>query len=309
MLTNLFSKSRPINYFIIAVALLLVYFLNLFTDFSWMTSDFSLIQQIGLFFVLVFTVFIVQFITYKSQLSTQNYYSMFFYTSFFILFSTILDNNKVIMANFFILLALRRIFSLHSLRDTKQKIFDASFWILVASLFHFWSILFIILLYFSILWFVSEDYKNWFIPFVALFSVTILFYTFTLYADISFIVYWKDHVVVSFDFTYFENVYQNIALALFTSIACLFSFSQVLEMRNLPVSSHAFYNRILVCFLIGVGIYVISDHKMNSLLVYTFFPLSILGANYIERLEKNWMKEFSLVSVLGISVWIYITQL
>lgn len=309
MLTNLFSKSRPINFILIAAALLLVYFLNLLTDLYWLTNGFSLFKKVGLFVVLGLSVFLVQFITYKNQLSSKNFYSMFFYTSFFILFSSILDNNKVILANFFILLALRRIFSLYSLRDTKQKIFDASFWILVASLFHFWSILFFILLYFAILWFVSEDYRNWFIPFVALFTVNILFFTYTQYADISFFTYWKEHIVVSFDFTYFENVYQNIALALFTSIACLFSFSQVLEMRNMPVNSLAFYNRILVCFLIGVAIYILSANKMNSMLVYTFFPLSILGGNYMERLEKNWMKELTLVSVLGISIWIYITQL
>lgn len=309
MLTNLFSKSRPINYFLITIALLLVYLVNLFTDFSWSTSSFSLVNKIILFLVLGLSVFVVQFITFKNQLANQNLYSLFFYTCFFILFSTILDNNEVIVANFFVLLALRRIFSLHSLRDVKQKIFDAAFLILIASLFHFWSILFIILLYFAILWFVSEDYRNWFIPFISLFSVTILFYTYTLYADISFINYWKDHAVVSFNFTYFENIYQNIALALFTSIACLFAFSQVLEIRKLPISLHAIYNLLLVSFLVGVSIYVFSDHKMNSLLVYTFFPLSILGANYMERLAKNWMKELTLVSVLGISIWIFITQL
>ena len=309
MLTNLFSKSRPINYFLITIALLLVYLVNLFTDFSWSTSSFSLVNKIILFLVLGLSVFVVQFITFKNQLANQNLYSLFFYTCFFILFSTILDNNEVIVANFFVLLALRRIFSLHSLRDVKQKIFDAAFLILVASLFHFWSILFIMLLCFAILWFVSEDYRNWFIPFISLFSVSILFYTYTLYADISFINYWKDHAVVSFNFTYFENIYQNIALALFTSIACLFAFSQVLEIRKLPISLHAIYNLLLVSFLVGVSIYVLSDHKMNSLLVYTFFPLSILGANYMERLAKNWMKELTLVSVLGISIWIFITQL
>lgn len=309
MLTNLFSKSRPINYLLITAALLLVYLVNMFTDLSWLTSDFSLFNKIVLFFVLGLSVLIVQFITYKNQLANQNLYSLFFYASFFILFSSILDNNKVILANFFVLLALRRIFSINSLRNVKQKIFDAAFFILIASLFHFWSILFIVLLYFAILWLVSDDYRNWFIPVVALFSVSILFYTYTLYSDISFFEYWKDHIVVGFEFTYFENVYQNIALALFTSISCLFAFSQVLELRNLPVSAHFVYNKILVCFLIGAAIYVLSDHKMNSLLVYTFFPLSILGANYIERLAKNWMKELTLVSVLGISIWIFITQL
>lgn len=309
MLTNLFSKSRPVNYFLITLALLLVYLVNLFADFSWITDNYSFFKKIVLFIVLGLSVFMVQFINFKNQLSDQNFYSLFFYTSFFILFSSILNNNKIIIANFFVLMALRRIFSMHSLRDTKQKIFDAAFWILIASLFHFWSILFIILLYFAILWFVSEDYRNWFIPLIALFTVSVLFYTYGLYSDISFIGYWQEHIVLSFNFDYFTNVYQNIAIALFTSIACLFAFSQVVELRNLPINAHAVYNKILICFLLGVGIYMLSNNKNNSLLVYTFFPLAVLGANYVERLPKMWMKEVTLASVLVISLGIFFLQL
>jgi len=309
MLTNLFSKSRPINYLLIISALLLVYLTNLFTDFSWLTNNYSFLKKIFLFIILGLSVFLVQFITYKNQLSNQNFYSLFFYTSFFVLFPSILDNNKVIVANFLILLALRRVFSLHSLMNSKQKIFDATFLVLIASLFHFWSILFIVLIYFAIFRFVYEDYRNWFIPLIALFVVSILFYTYTLYFNISFLDYWLAHAQISFDFTYFENVYQNVALALFTSIACLFAFSQVLALGNLPINAHAIYNKILVCFLVGAAVYILSNSKNNSLLVYTFFPLAILGANYVERLPKKWMKETTLASVLVISLWIFIMQL
>jgi hypothetical protein len=45
------------------------------------------------------------------------------------------------------LLALRRLISLQSMKASKEKIFDASLWVFIASLFHFWSILFIVLIF------------------------------------------------------------------------------------------------------------------------------------------------------------------
>lgn len=309
MLTNLFQKSKPISYILIALTLFVVYALNLVSDASWSTDWYGIIRKISLFGMIVVSVFLVQFINYKNKLSYQNVYALFFYTSFLILFSTYFDNAKVIVANLMVLFALRRIISMTTLKNMKLKIFDAAFWILLASLFHFWTILFLFLLYFAIIAYGSSDYRNWLIPLIALFVVSILFYTYCLFAEIPFIEYWQNHFNVSFDFSYFENVYQNIALAVFTSIAVLFAAAQVLDLRNIPLSSHTIYNKILICFLVGAAIYIISDHKNNSYLVFTFFPLAVLGANYVERLPKKWMKEAVLGTIAGISLLIFAVQL
>lgn len=309
MLTNLFQKSKPISYILIALTLLVVYALNLVADASWSTDAYGIVRQIGLFGMVVVSVLLVQFINYKNKLSNQNLYALYFYTSFLILFSTYFDNAKVIVANLMILLALRRIFSMTSLLNMKLKIFDAAFWILIAALFHFWTIAFLILLYFAIIAYGSADYRNWLIPLIALFVVSILFYTYCLFTGIDFLTYWQNHFNISFNFSYFENVYQNMALALFASIAVLFAIAQVLDLRNIPLNSHIIYNKILICFLVGAVIYIISDHKNNSYLVFTFFPLAVLGANYVERLPKKWMKETVLGTVAGISLLLFALQL
>ncbi len=308
MLTNLFQKSKPISYVLIALALLIVYVLNLSNNLSWASDSYGVVKKIGLFIIVVSSVLLVQFINYKNKLSSQNVYALFFYTCFLILFSTYFGNTNIIIANILLLLALRRIFSMTSLANLKLKIFDATLWILLASLFHFWAICFLILLYFSIIWYCSSDYRNWLIPLVALFVVGVLFYTYCLFTDTSFLAYWQHHFSISFNFSYFENVYQNIALAIFASIAVLFAVAQVLDLRNIPLNSHIVYNKILVCFLVGASIYIVSDQKNNSYLVFTFFPLAVLGANYVERLPKKWMKETVLGSVLGISLLLFLCQ-
>src|SRR5690606_36426599 len=171
MLASVFNKSRPINYALIGIFLVLVYFLYLSKDTYWTQSYFLIAQKAGLFLVLTFSVFLVNFITRKNNLSRDNTYAMFLFVVFMVLFPTTLVNTNVIISNFFILLALRRLVSLQSLITPKEKIFDASFWIFLAALFHFWSIIYILLVFISIVFHVSRDYRNWLIPFIAFFAV------------------------------------------------------------------------------------------------------------------------------------------
>src|SRR5690554_6158568 len=102
MLTNLFSKSRPIGYIAIGLLLLVVYFLQLISDLSWLQSPTAVIEKIILFFAVVFSVLLIQFITVKNNLAVNNLYSLFFYACFLIIFPTYFDDSELIIANLLI---------------------------------------------------------------------------------------------------------------------------------------------------------------------------------------------------------------
>lgn len=308
MLTHLLKKSRPISFIIIGIGLLIIYCIDIFGDTTWSKNAYGLVTKLILFCLIVLSVLLVQFINYKNKLSRQNVFALYFYACFLVLFSTYFDNTKIIISNFLVLLALRRIFSMNSLLQLKSKIFDAALWISFATLFHFWNILFFALLYFSIIWYCSNDYRNWLIPVISASIVGFLFYVLSLYTPIDFTAFWESSVTVSFNFSYFDNVFQNIALAIFSSIALLFTAAQLLNLRNIPLSSHIIYNKILVCFLIGASIYILSENKNNSFLVFTFFPLSVLGANFVERSSNKTFKEVVLAGMLLLSLFIFVSQ-
>ncbi|HLW62082.1 MAG TPA: DUF6427 family protein [Flavobacterium sp.] len=309
MLTNLFSKSRPIGYVIIGLLLLAVYFLQLISDLNWMQSPAAVVEKIFLFFAVVFSVLLIQFITVKNHLAVNNLYSLFLYACFLILFPTYFDDSELIISNFLILLALRRIISLQSLKMPKIKIFDACLWIFMATLFESWTILYFILVYLAIIWYVSEDYRHWILPFVALFVVTVLFYTYSIFADFDFIAFWINKYDVGFNFSYFDNVYQNIAIAFFATIAVFFTTNQLLHLKNIPANQLNLYKNIVLCFIIGAAIYIIAPEKSNGLLVFTFFPLSIIGGNFITRTENQWIKETVLSLILGFSLLLFLLKL
>lgn len=309
MLTNLFSKSRPIGYVAIGLLLLLTYFIHLISDLKWLQSPAVIIEKSFLFVVVAFSVLLIQFITVKNYLAVNNLYSLFLYACFLILFPTFYDDSQLILANLLVLLALRRIISLQTLNEPKIKIFDASLWIFVATLFESWTILYFLMIYLAVIWYVNQDYRNWIIPFIALITVTILFYTYSLFYNIDLVEFWTDKYDVGFNFSYFENIYQNLALSFFASIAVLFTVYQLTNLKSIATNQVTLYKNIVLCFLIGVVIYVISPEKSNGLLVFTFFPLSIIGGNFIAQTPNKWVKEAILATILGVSLLLFLLKL
>src|SRR5690606_34010767 len=132
MITTIFSKSRPFNYILVTALLILCFFLYQLKDITTVNSGIELATKGVLLLLLVASLFISNFITKKNGLSKDNTFPFLFFFSFLILFPTTLGNTSLIISNFFVLLALRRLISLQSLVTPKEKIFDASLWIFIA---------------------------------------------------------------------------------------------------------------------------------------------------------------------------------
>lgn len=309
MLASIFSKTRPINYIMLTLLIVTGYSLFIGLDASIEWTTFEMVKRGSVLLLLLLMMYVSQFIVSRNRLVDDSAYVPLIFTSFLFIFPTSFENVRVVIASYFILLALRRIFSLHSLKQSKEKLFDASLWICVASLFHFWSILYFVLLFYAIAFFGAKDYRNWIIPLVALSGATIFLCLYSLIQDIHFLDWWMDRVQVGFDFMYFDNVFQNIALAVFVSIALLYAVSQALAIKSKPYNMQNTYKKIILSFLIGAVIYIISADKSNGLLLFTFFPLAILGANYIEGIPQRWRKEANVYSIFVIGLFFYLVQL
>ena len=309
MLASIFSKTRPINYLLLGSTLILFYVLYLLTDSAWASDPLTLGVKVAILLLLAGSTLLVGFVTQRNTLTRTNSYALLLFLMFLLLFPTLLSNTKVVVANFFLLLALRRLISLQSLISPKEKIFDASFWIIAAALFHFWCIIYLVLVFISIVFHVSRDYRNWIIPFVACAAVAIIYMMFGLMVGHGLFEQLLDEMMPSFNFMYFENIYQNIALSLFAPVAALFVVPYTFSISSKPLNLQSGHKKILYSFLIGVGIYILSNHKNNSFLAFTFAPLAIMGANFIEGQESKWVREAIVWSVVVICVLIFLLQL
>jgi Family of unknown function (DUF6427) len=309
MITSLFRKSTPLNYSIVIIGVLFFFFLYQFKHISSDNSWQNLIEKCIILGTIFASLFVVNFIIKKNGLSKDSAYTVLFYLLFLLFFPSVLDNFNLIISNFCILLALRRLLSLQSLKSPKEKIFDASLWVFIASLFHFWSILFIIIVFISILFHVARDYRNWFLPFIAFFTTATIFVLASLFFNISWIANLLKQIKIDLKLDYFTNNYQNLALSLYATVSLFFIASLLLSMSNRPLILHPTYKKIISAFVIGVLIYIVSPNKSNDLLLFTIAPLAIITTSHIEMAQVKWQQEVVLSFLILGSFFIYFTQL
>jgi hypothetical protein len=309
MITSVFKKSTPINYTLIVIAVFCFFFTYQFRQPNWTASLFTIGQKIGLLAVIGASFFLTNFIAKKNALTKDSSYPLLFFFLMLCLFPSVWDNYNLIISNFFLLLASRRLVSLQTLKAPKEKIFDASLWIFIASLFHFWAILFILLVYISIIFHVSRDYRNWLIPFVALFFTAIVFVFYSLLIDKTAIDYYLSEQVINTGIDYFQNDFQNIALSIFVVFVVFFGFSSVFTLTSKPLNMQASYKKIIFSLLIGGVIYFISPNKNNDVLVFTFFPLAIMATNFIENSQNKIQQEIVLAVSIILSFFCFFSQL
>lgn len=309
MITSVFRKSSPINYTIVVLLTLILFLTVQLKHGVWQASSLNLVTSIGIIIVIFASLFLCNFIVKKNGLTKNSSYSILFFVLFLMFYPSIFTNFKFLISNFFILLALRRLISLQTLKAPKEKIFDAALWVFVAALFHFWAILFIILVYISIFFHVSRDYRNWLIPFVSLFATAVIYTFVALVVEKHFIANLSDLPVVDFKMNYFKNTNENLAIAMFSVVAVYFLFSKMLSLTNRPLVLQASYKKVILAFIIGVIIFIISPNKNNDLLVFTFFPLAVMATNNIEYSKNKIHQEVVLAVTIILALIGFFAQL
>jgi len=309
MITSLFKKSTPINYAFIF--LMLLFFFGVY-QFHQVESVFSigfLIKKALIITVLIASFFTANFIIKKNGLSKDSAYMILYYLLLLLFFPSVMNNLDLIISNFFIILALRRLISLQSPKTPKEKIFDASLWVFVASLFHFWSILFLILVFISILFHTARDYRTWFLPFIAFFIATVIFILIDLVFDKSLIIHLIEKTSRDFQINYFANNYQNIAISLFATLSLYFTFYLVFTISNRPIVLHSAYKKIIAAFFIGIAVFLISPNKSNDILIFTFTPLAFMITLFTETPQSKVKSELTIAIVILSSLFAFFSQL
>jgi hypothetical protein len=309
MITTFFRKSTPINY--VFTVLLMIFFFTFYQlNAVNITQNLGNIYEKALIITLLLSsLFLVNFIVKKNGLTKNSSYTILFFILYMTLFPSIFGNLKLLLANFFVILAIRRMISLQTLKSPKEKIFDASLWIFIASLFHFWCILFLLVIYVSIIFHVSRDYKNWLIPFISVGIGAIIFVLFSLIFDKNWITHFINQTEMNFQWDYFVNNYKKIALTIFAMFGIYFVFSMMFTVGNKPLVLQASYKKMIVSFFVGVLVFLFSPEKSNAILVFTFLPLSVLSTNNIEYSHNKTYQEIVLFTVAIITISAYFFQL
>ena len=309
MITSIFKKSTPINYSLMGILMILFFFIYQFNSATSINSSVDFLKKFGLLGILFASLFFSNFIVKKNGLTKDSSYTVLFYFILLLFFPKLLNNINLLLANFFIILSMRRLISLQTLKSPKEKIFDASLWIFVASLFHFWAIIFILLVYISIIFHVSRDYRNWLIPFVAFFGVAIFFVFYDVLIDKNAINTYLQKEVMNYKLDYFTSTYQNIAFSVFAVFLLFFIFPFFFAINNKPLNIQGSFKKVLFAVLFGIIIFLISANKSNEILIFTFLPMAIVATSTIEYMQNKIQQEIILFISIACGLFCFFSQL
>ncbi len=294
MLTSFFSKSKPVNYLIVGI-LMIVFFVahHIFTAKTIFTFT-EIAFQIGMLLLYIISMLLVDFVARKNDLTKNNTYKIFLFAIFTFLLPITFLETEILIANFFILLALRRILSLKSHKETQKKIFDAALWISVASCFYFWSFLFTGLLFVAILFIAGNNFKHYLIPFVGMATVIILTNSYTLIVQDAFYTPLDWVGTFGFDFTTYNTKYLWIPISIIIAILVWVIAHHFVDLAKKSKKYKKTTNLILVALGIAVLIALVTPSKNGAELLFMAMPFSVLTANYIEMPKEKVFKEILL---------------
>ena len=296
MITSIFSKSKPINFIIVVVFVVLLFVI---TNYSILFNDLNgAFKSAFKLAVTLFLIFLLDFLISKNNLTQKNSYAIMTLGLLFGMFPQAMKYSDLLLSNLFVLFALRRLISLHSNLQIKKKLFDAGFWIALAALFYFWSILFFALIIVALIYHSQNDIKNTIIPFVGSIVVIILLVIYNIIVYDVFIRPSNFERYSSLEYTAYNSKESILKLTvLFTSfIWILVYFFRTLPEKNKKLRPSYFL--IAWASIIAILVAIISPLKNGSEFLFLFAPFSIIMANYIEVISERWFKEVFVVLLI-----------
>ncbi|MFN3639937.1 MAG: hypothetical protein ACK4UK_03385 [Flavobacterium sp.] len=309
MITSVFGKSRPFNYILITSLFVGFYFLFIAMKTDYLSSGLGWITSLGLLVFLIASFFIANFIAKRNQLSRDNSFAFLFYFTHFLFFPNIFSKPELILASFFILLSLRKIFSMQSMIQLKQKIFDASFWIIMASLFHFPAIFLMVLVFIAIVLHEGSDYRNWLIPIIALITIGVIVVFLSLLFQPDWIQTLSQNMYLGFNLVYPEEFIQQFVLGLYGVFALLFLISLVMTLSKRPLILLSAFKKLIFIFILGLGVIVCSLTLLPEVVVYLFFPVALMATAHTEHSKGNVSNELISVFFVLFGVLVFFLQL
>lgn len=302
MISSFFSKAKPIHLLVVSTLLLVVFLVAKITTLTEVFTVDVFFKQAFLFGVVLASLFVLDFFVSKNNLTKKNSFKILMFGLFVAVLPETLGNSKLLIANLFILLALRRIISLRSRKEIKKKLFDATFWISLATLLFFWASLFYILIFVALVLHAIVDVKNWIIPIVGILAVAIIAASVMIVMDIDFEPYLHGFFDVSFDYTPLNSKRIIIATTLLLSYGVWSAFYFMRNIKHQLKSYKPSFILVIISSLIALLIILVSPYKDGSEFIFLFAPLAIMVSNYLEIIEEKWFKESLIIILIVVSL-------
>ena len=307
MLANFFGKSNPVNFIVIFSIFLGFYLTNSISSISLATLNFSLVLEyiLMLIFFLVFF-FFFNFILSKNKLTLYNSYGFLIFVLLFGFFPDTMSSRHELFLNILVLIYLRRVYSLRSGKDLYKKIFDSGFWLGVLFLIAPKTVLFGILLFLSIWLFQKINFRTLLIPCLGFLAPVLCYVAYFFWFDQTeeFIASFFWYANYNFElFTDSSIFIPTIVLVTLVLISILVKTPKVISISG---NYRNYWILILFNLFIAITILLIQNTLHESQLILLFFPISVILTNWLESIQKPFLKNIFIAALLCTPIILFI---
>jgi len=305
MIANFFSKTKPINTLAIIALLFFIYTLSTVINFQEAFSLTFFFKRVSYFLLLLIILFSVNFIVRKNNLVKDNSYTLLLYVVLIGMFPFSVLDFKLAIINFILLLSYRRIYSLRTQKDTKEKLFDSAFWIGVATIIYPWSILILLLVFLAAYVFDKWTWRNVLIPITGFFCPIIIYTGYLIAVNKPELIEGIFNFDLQFNFNNYNSFKLLVPLAIVVSLMLWAIFPTTLKIIAVNNEFRNSWQLLISHFFILALVILPWPNKNGSELLYLFFPMAIIYTNYLQIVEEGWFKEVFLYSFLTLTIAIY----
>ncbi|MFT5216556.1 MAG: hypothetical protein ACI83H_001684 [Glaciecola sp.] len=291
MITRFFSTSKPIHLVLVSFFVFGLFLVIRFGYYSEGIDSTQILKELVLYSVTILSIFVLSFFVNKNNLTKQNSFKILFFSLLLACIPETIQHGNIIISNVFILFAIRRIISLRSNLSIKKKLFDAAFWIVLASLFYFWSILFLILVFAALIFYSIGQINNWIIPFTGILTVVLIVVCYYILTENSFGDINRYVDGLSFDFSNYNKLSLIISITIILSLGLWALFFYIRKLQDKTRAYRPSFILILIALIIGSTIVILAPNKNGSEFIFLFGPLAIIMTNYIESIKETWFAE------------------
>ncbi|WP_396627738.1 hypothetical protein [Maribacter aquivivus] len=272
-------------------------------------SNVEIAPSIGILTILLFSVFIVDFVVKRNKLTSTNSFAILFFTLLFVVFPETLGDNNAIFTSFFLLLAMRRLLSIKSLKNIKLKIFDASLWICISSVFYEWALLYLLLVFAAIYIYEPKNIRNWLVIISVGFCFFMILYGILVLLDKPNFILEHYDFAIHYDAIFPIKWWTSLKMTLYALFNMALAFSAFVHLSKSGVGKVIVMRLIAFSFVIGLVVNVLVTSENNNAVMITFFPSVIFIVNYLESIKKPKFLELILVSSILIPIIVFVVKL
>lgn len=307
MISSFFSKTKPITYVVLLLFLTAFYFLLQFLENHLSLSSKNLWPQLLAILALILSVFVIDDMVKREKITGQSSFAILFFVLLMLVFPQTLLENEMVWANLFVLLSIKKLLEAKEAKNLKHKIFDATLFLCVSSLFHKWTVLYFILVLFSLNTYGGKNAKNWMAPLMGVLAFLIVAIAMLLLSD--------NEGFLSEHYNFAEFGIANLeALSilslkkiLFLVLMVGFAIFDLIKYRKKGGGKLIMMRMLLLYFVLVVPVLVLTEETTNPILL-AFFPAAVFLGNYMETIKRKRLKELVLIFFIALPIFMFLIE-